>query len=239
MTRTAANKVTWPVPAHYDPSRFELLARYLPAFEAQLGRPLAINDVMKADIVQNGKTDTNNNGAFSTDYIGGSYDYPEGNYATRARIRQAHVDYIQGFLYFLATDPRVPAALHAEMNAWGLCRDEFTDTANWPYQLYIREARRMVGEYVMSQKDIQAELTKPDAIGMGSYNSDSHNVQRRPDATGTATENEGDMQVKVAPYQIPYRVMLPKRTEASNLLVPCAFPPPTSRIRPFAWNRST
>ena len=109
MTKTTDNRVAWPVPAHYDPSRFELLARYLPAFEAQLGRPLEINDVMKADILQNGKTDTNNNGAFSTDYIGGSYDYPEGNYATRARIRQAHVDYIQGFLYFLATDSRVPA----------------------------------------------------------------------------------------------------------------------------------
>jgi PhoPQ-activated pathogenicity-related protein len=223
MTRAAANRVTWPVPAHYDPSRFELLAQYLPPFEAQLGRPLAINDVMKADVVQKEKTDTNNNGAFSTDYIGGSYDYPEGNYATRARIRQAHVDYTQGFLYFLATDPRVPAALHAEMNEWGLCRDEFTDAANWPYQLYVREARRMIGEYVMSQKDIQAELTKPDAIGMGSYNSDSHNVQRRPDAAGTATENEGDMQVKVAPYQIPYRVMLPKRAEAANLLVPVCF----------------
>ena len=109
------------------------------------------------------------------------------------------------------------------MNEWGLCRDEFTDTGNWPYQLYVREARRMIGQYVMSQGDIQTELTKPDAIGMGSYNSDSHNVQRRPDAAGIATENEGDMQVKVAPYQIPYRVMLPKRTEASNLLVPVCF----------------
>jgi hypothetical protein len=223
MTKTPENRVSWPKPAGYAPARFALLARYLPAFEAQLGRPLAINDVMKADILQNGKTDTNNNGAFSTDFIGGSYDYPEGSYATRARIRQAHVDYIQGFLYFLATDSRVPAALSAEMKQWGLCKDEFTDTDHWPYQLYVREARRMVGEYVMSQKDIQAELTKPDVIGMGSYNSDSHNVQRRPDGAGTAVENEGDMQVKVTPYQIPYRVMLPKRGEASNLLVPVCF----------------
>ena len=223
MTKTADNRVPWPMPARYDPARFELLARYLPAFEAQLGRPLAMNDVMKADILQNGKTDTNNNGAFSTDYIGGSYDYPEGNYGTRARIRQAHVDYIQGFLYFLATDSRVPAALSAEMKQWGLCRDEFADAGHWPYQLYVREARRMVGEYVMSQKDIQTELTKTDVIGMGSYNSDSHNVQRRPDAAGTAVENEGDMQVKVTPYQIPYRVILPKRREASNLLVPVCF----------------
>jgi hypothetical protein len=223
MTKTPENRVAWPKPADYRAARYELLARYLPAVEKELGHPLGINDVMKADILQNGKTDTNNNGAFSTDYIGGSYGYPEGSYAERARIRQAHVDYIQGFLYFLSTDTRVPAALSAEMKEWGLCRDEFVDADHWPYQLYVREARRMVGEYVVSQKDIQTELTKPDAIGMGSYNSDSHNVQRRPTEDGTAVENEGDMQVPVIPYEIPYRVMLPKRAEATNLLVPVCF----------------
>lgn len=223
MTKTPDNRVPWPKPARYTASRYELLARYLPAFEKTLGRPLGINDVMKADVLQNGKTDTNNNGAFSTDYIGGSYDYPEGSYATRARIRQAHVDYIQGFMYFLATDARVPAGLSTEMKEWGLCKDEFADSDHWPYQLYVREARRMVGEYVMSQKDIQTELTKPDSIGMGSYNSDSHNVQRRPTEDGTAVENEGDMQVSVTPYEIPYRLILPKRAQATNLLVPVCF----------------
>jgi hypothetical protein len=223
MTKTAGDRTAWPKPAGYDPSRYELLARYLPALERTLDRPLAVNDVMKADVVQNGKTDTNNNGAFSTDFIGGSDGYPDGSYAARARIRQAHVDYVQGFFFFLATDSRVPASLAAEMKAWGLCGDEFTDNGHWPYQLYVREARRMVGEYVMSQRDIQAELTKTDAIGMGSYNSDSHNVQRRPTADGTAVENEGDMQVAVTPYQIPYRVMLPKRAQATNLLVPVCF----------------
>jgi hypothetical protein len=223
MTRTADNRVPFPRPASYAAARYELLARYLPALEAALGRPLTIADVMKPDIVQNAKTDTNNNGAFSTDYIGGSYGYPEADYATRATIRQAHVDYIQGFLHFLATDPRVPQALSREMREWGLCRDEFVDADHWPYQLYVREARRMVGEYVMSQRDVQTELTKPDPIGMGCYNSDSHNVQRRPTADGAAVENEGDMQVAVLPYQIPYRVMLPKRAEADNLLVPVCF----------------
>ncbi len=223
MTRTEENRVPWPKPARYDAARYALLARYLPALQAAVGRPLAINDVMKADLLQNGKTDTNNNGAFSTDFIGGSYGYPEGSYATRARIRQAHVDYIQGFLYFLATDTRVPASLSAEMKTWGLCKDEFADTNHWPYQLYVREARRMIGEYVMSQKDIQTELAKPDPIGMGSYNSDSHNVQRRPAVDGASVENEGDMQVPVTPYQIPYRVMLPKRAQATNLLVPVCF----------------
>jgi hypothetical protein len=178
---------------------------------------------MKADLLQNGKTDTNNNGAFSTDYIGGSYEYPEGTYATRARIRQAHVDYIQGFMYFLATDDRVPQALSVEMKQWGLCKDEFVDDDHWPYQLYVREARRMIGEYVMSQKDIQTDLTKPDSIGMGSYNSDSHNVQRRPTVDGSAVENEGDMQVPVTPYEIPFRTMLPKREQVINLLVPVCF----------------
>jgi hypothetical protein len=223
MTRDPSNRVAWPKPAGYTAARYELLARYLPAFEKELKRPLAINDVMKADIVQNGKTDTNNNGAFSTDYIGGSYEYPEGSYATRARVRQAHIDYIQGFLYFLATDARVPGALSAEIKEWGLCKDEFVDNDHWPYQLYVREARRMVGEYVMSQKDIQTELTKPDSIGMGSYNSDSHNVQRRPTEDGRAVENEGDMQVPVTPYEIPYRLVLPKRAQATNLLVPVCF----------------
>ena len=223
MTKTPENRVDWPKPSGYSPARYELVARYLPAFETELKRPLGINDVMKADILQNGKTDTNNNGAFSTDYIGGSYGYPQASYAKRAQIRQSHVDYIKGFMYFLATDSRVPAALSAEMKQWGLCRDEFADNDHWPYQLYVREARRMVGEFVMSQKDIQTELTKPDVIGMGSYNSDSHNVQRRPSEDGKAVENEGDMQVPVTPYQIPFRLVLPKRAQTTNLLVPVAF----------------
>jgi hypothetical protein len=223
MTKTPQNRVPWPRPAGYSAARYELLARYLPALERTLGRPLRSEDVMKPDVLQNGKTDTNNNGAFSTDFIGGSYDYPTASYAAREQIRQAHVDYVQGFFYFLATDARVPASLHAEMQEWGLCRDEFTDSHHWPTQLYVREARRMVGDFVMSQKDIQTELTKPDSIGMGSYNSDSHNVQRRPTADGLAVENEGDMQVKVSPYEIPYRLLLPRRTEALNLLVPVCF----------------
>ncbi len=225
MTRVTANRVPFPRPAGYVPARYALLARMLAAMDREKqakGETWSSVDVMKPDPLPNGKTDTNNNGAFSTDYIGGNYGYAEGSYATRARIWQAHVDYVQGFLYFLQHDPQVPQGLHDDVASWGLCRDEFTDTRNWPHQLYVREARRLIGEHVMSQKDIQLELTKPDAIGMGSYNSDSHNVQRIVNDEGFV-ENEGDMQVPVTPYQIPYRVMLPKRAEATNLLVPVCF----------------
>jgi hypothetical protein len=194
----------------------------LKAMTEKNGRAPLMDEVMKPDALPNGKTDTNNNGAFSTDYIGGSWDYPEADYQQRERIWQEHYNYVAGFLYFLANDPQVPDPLRREVSRWGLAKDEFADNNNWPHQLYVREARRMVGEYVMTQKDIQTELAKPDSIGMGSYNSDSHNVQRVPSHDRSA-ENEGDMQVPVTPYQIPYRVVLPKRQQATNLLVPVCF----------------
>ena len=217
-----ANRVPFPEPRNYDPHRYELLARLLTAMTAKLGHPQVLHQVTLIAPIPNHKADFNNQGAFSTDYIGGSWDYPDASYARRDEIFQAHVDYTKGFFYFLAHDPRVPKSLQEEVNHWGLAKDEFTDTGNWPHQLYIREARRMVGDFVMTQKDLQTDLTKPDAIGMGSYNSDSHNVQRFVNAQGDV-ENEGDMQVAVKPYQIPYRVMIPKRGEATNLLVPVCF----------------
>lgn len=223
MTDNKENQLPFPRPANYDPKRYELLGRMLKAMTEKNGRAPLMKEVMKPDPLPNRKTDTNNNGAFSTDYIGGSWNYPEADYKTREKVWQQHKDYIAGFLYFLAHDPHVPAGLQKEVSRWGLAKDEFTDTDNWPHQLYVREARRMVGEYVMTQKDIQTELTKEDVIGMGSYNSDSHNVQRVVTPDGKAVENEGDMQVPVKPYQIPYRILLPKRREATNLLVPVCF----------------
>jgi hypothetical protein len=217
-----AGQVKFPKPPGYTPSRYELLARLLKARTAAEGKPPKLGTLIKIDPIENHKADVNNNGAFSTDYLGGSWEYPNADYRKRAAIWQAHKDYIAGFLYFLANDPQVPAETQKEINVWGLCKDEFADTDNWPYQLYIREARRMVGEFVMTQKDLQTDLTKPDPIGMGSYNSDSHNVERIVTAEGFV-RNEGDMQVGVKPYQIPYRIIVPKRTEAPNLLVPVAF----------------
>ncbi len=217
-----ANRVPFPKPRNYDVHRYELLAKLLAGMTAKLGRPQVFNEVTLIAPIPNHKADFNNQGAFSTDYIGGSWDYPDASYAKRDEIFQAHIDYTAGYFYFLAHDPRVPKSLQDEVNRWGLAKDEFTDTHNWPHQLYIREARRMVSDFVMTQKDVQTDLAKPDAIGMGSYNSDSHNVQRFVNAQGDV-ENEGDMQVAAKPYQIPYRVMVPKRAEATNLLVPVCF----------------
>ncbi len=218
----AENRRAFPRPAQYDPGRYALLARLIAALQQKDRRVPPLSSFLKIDRLPNGKADVNNNGPFSTDYLGGSWKFPDASYRERDAISWAHRDYIAGLLYFLANDPQVPEPLRAEMNRWGLCRDEFTDNDNWPYQLYIREARRMAGEFVVTQKDLQTELTKPDPIGMGSYNSDSHNVERIVDADGFV-RNEGDMQVPVTPYQIPYRVMLPKRAEARNLLVTAAF----------------
>ncbi|WP_155121485.1 FAD-dependent oxidoreductase [Bryobacter aggregatus] len=221
-TNVAANRLPWPKPAGYDAKRYELLAKFLEADTKRRGRAPVFHEMTLIAPIPNGKADFNNNGPFSTDYIGKNYGYPEGNYAERDRIWEDHVRYVQGYYYFLANDPRVPKSLQQEVNTWGLPKDEYLDTRHWPHQLYVREARRMVGEYVMIQKDLQTDLSKPDVIGMGSYNSDSHNIQRIINTKGFV-ENEGDMQVGVKPYQIPYRMLTPKRDEVTNLLVPVCF----------------
>lgn len=222
LSHDPANQVAYPKPAHYDPARFELFARLLDGMQKKQGRPARLGEVLSIITVPNQKADINNNGAFSTDYIGKSWDYPNASYARREEIWRDHEEYTRQLFWFLAHDRRVPPSLQKEANEWGLAKDEFLDTDHWPNQLYIREARRMVGEYVMSQKDIQTELTKADPIGMGSYNSDSHNVQRVVNRDGFV-RNEGDMQVAVEPYQIPYGVLVPKKNEVENLLVPVCF----------------
>ena len=207
-TNNPSNRIPWPKPDNYDPKRYELLLLMLQGMEKKLGRPQVFNEVSLNALIPNQKADFNNNGAFSTDYIGKSYDYPEASHAQRREIWKDHENYQKGYYYFLANDPRVPATLQQEVREWGLPKDEYEDTGHWPNQLYVSEARRMTGEFVVTQKDLQTERTKTDVIGMGSYNSDSHNVQRYVNERGFV-ENEGDMQVAVQPYQIPYRVMLP------------------------------
>jgi FAD dependent oxidoreductase len=220
LTQERTNQVAFPKPSGYDPRRYELLTRLLHALREKDGRYPRFDEITRIVVLPHGKADFNNNGAFSTDYIGGSWDYPEANYRRRAEIRQEHVNYIKGFFYFLAHDPRVPTDLQHEVNRWGLAKDEFTDTENWPHQLYVREARRLVGEYIMTQRDAQVDIRKPDSVGMGAYKIDSHNTHRYVTPDGRVL-NEGDTQVPLdVPYQIPYRILLPKRTEVANLLVP-------------------
>jgi hypothetical protein len=168
----------------------------------------------------NRKTDANNNFAFSTDFIGGSDAYPDGDYATRGRIWQAHVDYDKGLLWTLANHPRVPEKVRRHFQTWGLAADEFVENDNWPTQLYIREARRMRGVYVMIEQNCRGQRVAADSIGLAAYTMDSHHVQRYVTADGHV-RNEGDVQIGgFPPYPISYGALIPRTEECRNLLVP-------------------
>ena len=212
LTQVDANRVPFARPAKYEPKDYELLLR---VFEAGWRETF-----QKFDPIPNGKTDTNNHGPFSTDNIGRNWDYPEANYARRREIFDEHVNYQQGWLYFIANDPRVPADVRTEFAKWGLAKDEFVKTGNWPHQMYIREARRMVGKYVMTENELTKKRPTPEPVGMGSYGIDSHNIQRYITPDGYV-QNEGDIGVSTnGPYQISYGSMVPKKGQARNLLVP-------------------
>lgn len=212
LTAVPENRVPFEKPAGYDATQYELLARYLATGWDGV--------FQKFDPIPNRKTDTNNHGAFSTDDIGRSYDYPEGDYATRERIIREHELYQKGLMWFLANDPRVPAKIRTKMARYGLAKDEFTGNDHWPHQIYVREARRMVSDYVHTEHDCRRTRETPESVGMGSYNMDSHNVQRYVDERGFA-RNEGDIQVSPGgPYPISYRSIRPRREECENLLVP-------------------
>ena len=212
MSNHPENRMPFPKPENYNPENYELLGR---VFDA--GWREWFN---KFDLIPNRKTDTNNHGPFSSDFIGMNYDYPEASYERREEIIKEHEDYQKGLLYYVANDPRVPQEIRDKMDKWGLAKDEFTDNGNWPHQLYIREARRMIGEHVTSENDVLAKREVPEPIGMGSYAMDSHNVQRYVTSKGFV-QNEGDIGVSPnAPYGISYRSVVPKKEECTNLLVP-------------------
>ena len=206
------NRIPFARPQRYDSTQYELLAR---VYAAGWGETFE-----KFDDIPNRKTDTNNHGPFSTDNIGMNYDYPEATYERRREIIKEHELYQKGLMYFLSHDPRVPDDVRKKMNDWGLAKDEFNDNGNWPRQIYVRESRRMIGEYIMTEHDVLRKREVPEPVGMGSYTVDSHNVQRyvKPDGF---VQNEGDIGVSTPkPYSVSYRSLVPKKGECKNLLVP-------------------
>jgi len=219
LTKNPDNKLPIAPPAGYDEKRYEILGRYFDALATEAGKKPTLGMFLKIDMMPNGKTDINNNGAVSTDFIGENYAYPDGDWAARSRIWKAQQEYTRGLLCYLASSPRVLEDVRREMQLWGLCKDEFADTGGWPHQMYIREARRMVGRYVITQADCEHKRVAEDSVGIGAYNMDSHNCQRI--VKNGAVENEGDVQVRpTGPYPVSYRAMTPKAEECENLLVP-------------------
>lgn len=212
LTDDPENRVPCRRPADYDERDYELLLR---TFEAGVKQVPWINSAMP-----NRKSDINNNGGVSMDLIGGSYDYPEGDYATRDRIRARHRRYQEGLLWTLAQHPRVPASVRATVSRWGFAKDEFQDNGGWPEEIYVREARRMRGVEVMTERHCSGQIVARDAIALGAYTMDSHNTQRYVDVDGHV-RNEGNVQRRVsAPYPIGYDAITPLPEECTNLLVP-------------------
>ena len=212
LTDHPENRIPFEKPVGYDELDYELLLRNYEAGEE--GFPW-INSKMP-----NRKTDTNNRTGFSTDFIGGNYHYPEASYQEREQIKNRHRQYQKGLMWTLAYHPRMPEHIRQEVSRWGTCKDEFAREDGWQQQLYVREARRMIGEYVMTQYNCEGLQVAEDPIGMGAYGMDSHNTQRYVTEEGWV-KNEGNVEAKVqAPYPISYRSIVPKVEECTNLMVP-------------------
>lgn len=214
FTNNPSNRIAITQPDDYNPDRYELLLRVLEK------KPVKnIGGMMALSLMPNNKTDINNNGAFSTDMIGENWDYPEADYKKRIEIQRAHDNYVKGFFYFIGHDPRMPLHLRNEMLQWGYPKDEYIENNNWTPQMYVRETRRMVGEYVMSQANCEGKELVTDGIGLAAYTMDSHNCQRI--VVNGMVKNEGDVQVGgFDPYPISYRSIIPQQKECKNLLVP-------------------
>lgn len=223
LTDHPENRIPFTKPEGYNELEYELLFRNYEAAQGPIeemyyyGDPLVpwINSKMP-----NRKTDTNNQKGFSTDFIGQNWDYPEASYEEREKIIERHRRYQQGLMWTLAYHPRIPEKVRAVVSQWGMCKDEYERGDGWQDQLYIREARRMVSDYVMTQHNCEGLKVAEDPVGLGAYSMDSHMIQRYVDANGYV-QNEGNVECRIlAPYPISYRSIIPKRGEASNLLVP-------------------
>ncbi len=223
LTDNPANRIPFKKPDGYDDKDYELMFRHLALGPLDNNGMPWINSRMP-----NRKTDTNNRTGFSTDFIGQNWNWPEASYAEREQILAAHLKYQQGLMWTLANHPRVPAKIRKEVSRWGTCKDEFKDGLGdgWQKQLYVREARRMVGEYVMTEANCRGKLLAKRPIAMGAYTMDSHHVRRYVTAEGYV-RNEGDVEVgtdsngrRFPPYPIDYGAIVPKRAECANLFVP-------------------
>lgn len=214
LTDEPTNRIDITRPEGYDSTKYELLLRLLEK------KPAAgLGAILKVDRMPNHKTDINNNGAFSTDMIGANYGYPEGNTEKRKTIIQQHEAYVKGLLYFIGHDPRMPENLRKEMLTWGYPKDEYTDNNNFSPQMYVREARRMISAYVMTEANCLGKEVVNDGVGMAAYTMDSHNTQRI--VVDKMVKNEGDVQIGgFGPYPISYRSIVPRQKECKNLLVP-------------------
>jgi hypothetical protein len=214
LTKEPENRLPFERPAGYDSTQYELLIRVLEKGWRETFE--------KFDPIPNNKTDVNNHGPFSFDNIGMNYDYPEASFERRAEILKEHETYQKGLLYFYANDPRIPVEIREEMGKWGLARDEFMDNGHWPHQIYVREARRMKGIFIMTENEIMGRSPISNPIGMGSYTMDAHNAQRYITPDGYV-QNEGDIGVQPAqPYQIDMGSIIPVEDECKNLIVPVA-----------------
>ena len=222
LTNDPANRIPFAKPDGYDPKEYVVLARYLKAGwpESEVFRKFdSIHNSASKEGSGYLKVDKNNHGATSTDFIGRNHNYPEADYATRERIFQEHVLYTQGLMWFMGNDPAVPLAIRTRWGTWGLCKDEFPETGGWSHQLYVREARRMISDYVMTERNCRGEEVVPDAIGLAAYQMDSHNCQRF--VQDGHVRNEGDVQTgNVPPYPISFRALVPKKAQCENLIVP-------------------
>ena len=218
LTNNPTNKIEITKPDNYDPAKYELLLRL---FDAQPEKR-KLNHYFIWSRMPNKKTDINNRGGFSTDMIGMNHNYPEASYKEREKIIKTHKDYTQGLLYFYKTDPRVPKELKDEIQEWGYPKDEYTENHHWSPQLYIRESRRMIGDYVMTQAHCEGHEIVDDGIGMAAYTMDSHNCRIVIKKDGKHfVKNEGNVEIGGGlPYPISYRSIIPKENECKNLLVP-------------------
>jgi len=218
LTQDTANMIAVTQPAGYKASNYELLKR-LVEYRTQKGIKHDLGIYLSIIRMPGGKTDINNNGPFSTDFINENWNYTEASYDERNKLIEAHENYIKGLLYFLGHDPGMPVELREQMLSWGFAKDEFTDNGGFPHQMYVREARRMIGEYVMTQNNCIGKEVVNDVVGMAAYTMDSHNCQRL--VVNGMVKNEGDVQVGgFPPYPISYRSIVPKKGECTNLLVP-------------------